>query len=133
LHRSFQHYCDVELRKRPWRISIQTAQLTPLSDVIDSDPRKYQFELPAVPYCLRPLRRDRDTWAVVGRRLRDFGNAPINLLYIAGPEDFGIYDAGFCEALACRLAFELCEAITQSKAKKQMAAEQYKEAVREAG
>lgn len=55
--------------------------------------------------------------------------APLPLRYVARVEDTTRYDATFIEVLACRLAIEVCEALTQSNTKKQSAAEDYKQAM----
>jgi hypothetical protein len=61
----------------------------------------------------------------------DFG-APLSIRYVADITDEGVFDALFVTALAARIAFEVCEQITQSNQKKQIAASDYKEAIRDA-
>lgn len=133
LKTAFPHYRDIELRRRPWHFALETATLVPLAGLISNVDQPYQFELPAVPYCLRPLRQDGDTWAVYGRKLRDYGSDPISLTYISRPDDFGLYDEHYCQVLAVRLAIELCEPITQSTGKLDRLKADYKEIVVEAG
>lgn len=58
--------------------------------------------------------------------------APLSYRYVARIEDPSIYDALFVEAFACKLAMEVCEAITQSSTKRQEARDEYRFAVREA-
>lgn len=55
--------------------------------------------------------------------------APLALRYVARIEDTTRYDATFVEVLSCRLAIEVCEALTQSTTKKESAKDDYKQAM----
>jgi len=66
-----------------------------------------------------------------GQILTDF-NAPLKIRYVRDIADPGVFDALFVETLASKLAYEGCEEITQSSSKKQSAADDYKQALREA-
>jgi hypothetical protein len=66
-----------------------------------------------------------------GRILTDF-DAPLKVRYVKDVTDPGQFDALFVEVMACALADELCEALTQSNQKRQLLAEQRKVALREA-
>lgn len=66
-----------------------------------------------------------------GRILTDF-SAPLKVRYIKDVTDPGQFDALFVEVLACALADEMCEALTQSNQKRQILAEGRKNALREA-
>lgn len=52
--------------------------------------------------------------------------APLPLRYVARVEDTTRYDSTFIEVLACRLAAEVCEELTQSTTKKESAKDDYK-------
>lgn len=68
-------------------------------------------------------------WSIEGNRvLTDFG-APLRMRYIARVDDFSLFSALFVEVLACRLALEACESLTQSNTKKQMLWQEYERAV----
>jgi len=55
--------------------------------------------------------------------------APLPLRYVARIDDTTRYDSTFVEVLACRLAVEVCQALTQSETKKESARADYKEAM----
>lgn len=55
--------------------------------------------------------------------------APLPLRYVARIDDPTRYDATFVEVLSCRLAVEVCQALTQSETKKESARADYKEAM----
>lgn len=75
---------------------------------------------------------DDSAYAIEGSTLlADFG-APLRIRYVADVADPGIFDALFVEALAAKLAYEACESITQANEKKNVAAEDYKTALRAA-
>jgi hypothetical protein len=63
--------------------------------------------------------------------LTDF-DVPLKIRYVRDVTDEGTFDALFVMALAARLAYETCEQITQSNSKKQAAAEDLKQALRDA-
>lgn len=56
-------------------------------------------------------------------------SAPLNIRYVWNVTDEGRYDALFAHCFASRLAYETCEAITNSNTKKQAIAEDYKVAL----
>ncbi len=51
--------------------------------------------------------------------------SPLNIIYIYDIEDTGRYPPSFVDAFAARLAFDVCEDITQSNSKNQANAERY--------
>ncbi|MDB5433554.1 MAG: hypothetical protein JWP35_4670 [Caulobacter sp.] len=63
--------------------------------------------------------------------LTDLG-APLPIRYVKRDTDVGGYDALFVQALACRLAMEVAEALTQSPQKRQLAAQEYMVALKQA-
>lgn len=133
-----------ELRAYTWNFSIQRASLAELSTAPAFDYAR-QFQLPSD--CLRIL------WAgevFPGPNLSDFQNggvvdyevegrmiltdlaAPLKLRYVANIEDPGQFDPLFSEALACKLAVELAESMTGSSTIRQLAWDEYKQAIRKA-
>lgn len=58
--------------------------------------------------------------------------APLDIIYLADVVDPNLMDELFREALASRMAFEMCEALTQSNQKKADARTDYTAALREA-
>lgn len=133
-----------ELRAYTWNFSIKRVALAELSNAPSFDYAR-QFQLPSD--CLRVL------WAgevFPGPNLSDFQNggvvdyevegrliltnlaAPLKLRYVANIEDPGQYDPLFSEALACKLAVELAESMTGSSTMRQMAWDEYRQAIRKA-
>ncbi|HBZ17499.1 MAG TPA: hypothetical protein DEO73_17305 [Pantoea sp.] len=66
-----------------------------------------------------------------GKILTDM-EPPIFLRYGAKIDDPSKYDSAFTEALACALAVEVCETITQSSTKKQAALQDFELAIKQA-
>lgn len=54
---------------------------------------------------------------------------PLALRYVAQITDASLWDIHFAEVLACKLAVELCEEMTQSDNKRQMASAEMRQAV----
>lgn len=135
---------DAELRIRKWKFSISRDSLPALagSPAWGFD---YQYQLPSG--CLRILQvndiypgvslsdyrsMDEAEWRVEGRKILTDIGAPLKIRYIARVEDTGQWDAAFTEAFACRLAAEVCERLTQSNTKRELAWGEYKNAIRAA-
>lgn len=71
-------------------------------------------------------------WILEGNKILTDIDAPLKLRYIARIEDPNQWDVNFREALACRIAAELAEDLTQSNQKRQLAWEEYKIAINKA-
>lgn len=119
-----------EIRRHRWNFAIKRIALaadvaTPAFDF------KYQYLLPAD--CLRPLRsKDDYDWQVEGKYILTDQGAPLQIRYLADIEDENQWDASFVEAMACRLAMEIAERSTGSTAKRQLAQQDYRDAINEA-
>ena len=135
---------DLEMRMHPWTAFTTRAALT-AEAVTPAFGYAYQYVLPAD--CLR-LTRVGDYDAVLGlidydgggralyaledgRILTDLG-APLHIRYVKRVTDTTRWDPCFEEALACRIAMDLGEPLTQSDTKIARAAALYKEAIKEA-
>ncbi len=133
---------DAELRARVWKFSIVRTSL-PALVATPAWGYEYQYELPSD--CLRVLQVndiypgvslsdyrtiDESEWRIEGRKILTNLAAPLKIRYISRVEDTGQWDSSFVEAFACRLAVELAERLTQSNTKRQLAAEEYKAAMR---
>lgn len=118
---------DAELRRHPWSFAVARAKLAPNATGPVFGPA-YQYTLPAD--CLRILPNNEvDDWQIEGRNLLTDDGATLELRYVQQVVDPNIFDALFREALSARIAYELCERITQSNTKKQAAKNAYQEAV----
>jgi hypothetical protein len=131
---------DAELSAHPWTFATRRTTL-PAS----STPPAYGFarEFPLPPDCLRLI--ELGQWYVMYQGV-DYGPlfsiegnavlcdepAPLRARYVARIADPSSWPALFCEALACRLAAEIAESLTQSLGKRQQAWDEYKAALRAA-
>jgi hypothetical protein len=140
---------DAELRARAWSFSMKRVQL---AAEVDTPVFGYSFQYPLPSDCLR-------IWMVgdyffSGPELADYNNGntapytvegrkiltnrsdssgvspgPLRLRYLAAIDDTNQWDACFVEAFACRLAAELAEPLTQSTTRRQLAWEEYDQAI----
>lgn len=135
----FAQVRDAELRRNRWAFTLRRDSLIALSA---APAWGFSFAYPLPPdflslvqvndYYIRPLSKSKALWAVEsGSILTDIG-APLKIRYVSRVENAGLFDPLFAEALACKLAFEACETITQSTTKKQSFSGEYKAALSEA-
>ena len=144
-----QRYASVRntvFRAHPWNCLIRRTELAKETDT-PTFGYAYQYALPTNPYCLRVLEFSNGTlsypqdnmfsntggpvFVIEGRKLlTDEGTAKIK--YVAEITDPQEYDANLIEALAARLAMEICYAITGSTSMIQMTASLYDEKLKEA-
>lgn len=135
---------DAELERRNWRFAIKRDSLAALSDE-PIDDYAYQYQVPndflrlihggdLVPYPnTDDYRSSSDAlWSREGDKILTDMAAPLSIRYIAKITDVSLYSPAFREALAARIAVEICERITQSSSKKADAMAAYKQAIREA-
>lgn len=130
LARIYPHYRDAELRRHRWLFAISVIQMTPAGAPIvnDLDGTLYRFPWPAD--ALRAVRYPGVTWITRGRELLDPSTSITGKFVLRA--DPGLWDPLFEEALACRLAIESCEKVTQSTDKKQDLTADYKAAIDQA-
>lgn len=142
LNSLFEIVRDAELRSRVWRFAISRASLAALVATPDWG-FDYQYQMPSD--CLRILQvgeyypgvsltdyrnTDEAEWRIEGRKILTNLEAPLKIRYVASISDTGQWDAAFVEAFACRLAVESAEALTQSTSKRELAWEEYKQAIK---
>ncbi len=119
---------DQVLRDHPWNFAVKRAVLAP-SVTAPAWGFGYSFPLPAT--CLRLLEvRDLSTgeYELEGKAI--LANATVLYIrYIAQITDPNEFDALFIDSVACRLAFELCESLTQSNTKKNDLFQEYQDSL----
>lgn len=131
----FEHCRDLELAKHPWKFALQRTTLAPSATDPEFD-YDYAFVLPA--NCLRVLPPSRFGVDWIIEQVADdtciLSNESntLQVRFLARIEDVTKWDVTFVEVMACRLAIQTCEKITQSNAKKDEVKEQYRDAVAEA-
>jgi len=131
---------DLELRKHRWSFAIKRVSLPEDVTAPEFGPARY-FTLPSD--FLRLIEPDEATnyntldWriesnAAGAKAIATNDAAPLEIRYVWRAIDPTVFDAAFVEALACRIALQTCEKLTQSNAKKADIREEYKDAIREA-
>lgn len=140
----FDDLRDDELRARRWQFSIRRTSLAALTTAPDHG-WNFQYQLPAD--CLKiDMVNDRFPsgvltdyigaemleWAVENNCVLTNLAAPLKLRYLARVTDPAQWDPSFREVLACRIAAELAESLTQSNQKRELAWQEYQMAVRKA-
>lgn len=126
--RNWETIRDQVLRDHPWNFAVKRAILAPTTTAPVWG-FSYSFPLPAG--CLRLLEvRDMSTgdYEVEGKAILANATA-LYIRYIDRIEDPASFDALFIDAAACRLAFELCESLTQSNTKKNDLWQEYDDAL----
>lgn len=115
-----------ELRKYRWRFALRRIVLAPDAETPAFD-YQYQFTMPSD--CLRilfPANFNSD-WVLEGKKILTNDGNILNLRYISDVTDVTLFDSSFYNAVTGALAIDICERLTQSTTKKQLAMAQYKE------
>ncbi len=129
----YQNLLFAELRAHPWGFATDREELA-AEATAPAFGRANAFPLPS--NCLRVLPpypeqaspwRD---WIVEGRSIYTNDGTPLGVRFTKN--DPVLTDELFNQALACKIAFELCETLTQSNTKKAALKDDYKDAIREA-
>lgn len=132
---------DAELRLNRWTFALKRVELP-----ADADAPLYGFEysytLPADFLRLDLINdmypdvslasyvsADPADYQIEGSKILTNYSAPLKVRYGAKISDPAQWDALFIEAFACRLAAEICEDLTQSTPKRQLAWQEYQRAV----
>ena len=137
---------DAVFRAHPWNCLIERAQLAQDTDT-PAFGYAYQYALPTNPYCLRVLEFSNGTlsypqdnitnnsggpvFVIEGRKLLT-DEAVARIKYIGRITDPQQYDVSLVEALAARLAAEVCYAITGSTSMVQIQTSLYEAKINEA-
>ena len=121
INRVMPFVLDSVFRMHPWNCLVVRKSLAPTNDlpVYEYD---YQYNLPSD--CLRLLDVSTETdsrYTVEGRRILTNAGPEIFIRYVAESLDPNQYDGLLREALAAYLAATICERITQSNNKRDLA------------
>jgi len=126
--RNWETIRDQVLRDHPWNFAVKRAVLAP-SVTAPLWGFGYSFPLPAK--CLRLIEvRDLSTgeYELEGKAILANATA-LYIRYIDQITDPNEFDALFIDAVATRLAFELCESLTQSNTKKNELWQEYQDSL----
>lgn len=122
-----------ELRRYTWAFSI-----TRDSIAADADYNKWgDWIAYSKPNDFLRLIRDDESgqvvdWKIEGDFILSMTASPLEIKYIADVDDPNKYDSLFFEAMACSLALQTCEEITQSTSRKANILDEYTTAIAEA-
>jgi hypothetical protein len=130
---------DAELRAHNWNFAIKRTRLSALVATPDWG-WDLQYELPSDflrlvqvnEFYVRTGIKQTAPFALEGNRILTNLQAPLAIRYVSRVTETTQFDALFVDALACKLAMEACETLTQSAGKLQAAAAQYDDAIRRA-
>ena len=127
---------DAELRANRWSFAMKRTSLTAL---VDPPAWGYAYQYPLPPdfiglvqvndVYIRPGTKETLPWQLEGGLILTNLPAPLKMRYVSQVTNSGLFDALFVEALACKLAFESCETLTQSGQKLEAIGNQYKFAI----
>ncbi len=140
----FDDLRDAELRAHRWSFALVRTALPALTTTPAYE-FQYEYQLPAdflrldmidgrYPSAVMDNYIGAETaeYAVEGGKILTDIAAPLKIRYCRRVEDPNEWDVLFREALACRIAAEICEELTQSNQKKDAAWAEWKRAVGEA-
>lgn len=126
---------QAELRAHVWNFAIKRAELAADSEA-PAWGRANAFTLPSdFLRLLPPYPEDNlnsTDWQIEGKKILTDDDAPIYIRYIYNVTDPNEMDALFLDMLSIKLAYDICEEITQSNTKKASLLEDYKDALSEA-
>jgi len=124
----YPHWRDSELTKRRWRFATRKV-LLPLIRTDDDKDRPYVFEVPKT--ALRLVRTKRTRWVrFTDLELRSPNSTEeVEIIFRVAEDNF---TAEFAEVLACRVAQEMVEPVTQSNEKFEKATRLYAQALADA-
>lgn len=133
MNAAFDIVRDALLRKYPWSFAISRDSIAADGD----GPEWGEWNRYTKPNDFLALIRDDESgavvdWKIEGDYILSADSSPLEIRYIARIEDTNKYDPLFVEALACKLALETCEEITQSTSKKESLRGDMDEAINEA-
>lgn len=126
---------DAELQAHPWIFAIERAELAASATAPDWG-RANEFPLPSDFLRLHPDYEEDNSltkdWDIEGRSILSDFSDPIFIRYIKRVTDPNVMHVLFREALSCKLAWQLCEEITQSNTKLADIRADYKDIIKEA-
>lgn len=129
---SYEELRDAELMAHPWLFARAQAQLAASST---APAHTYDNAFPLPTDCLRvefPENEPHLDWSIHGQEIYTNWDAPLDITYIVQVTDTNTMHPLFREALAARMAMDMCEELTQSNTKYEIANTTYRRALREA-
>lgn len=145
MYSMFDTVRDDELRAHLWRFAITRTTVPSVADATPAFDYDYAYGLPSD--CIRLIQvndyyianslapyitSDDAPFSLESNQILANFASPLKIRYVKRVTDTTQYDPCFVEALACRLAAEACETITQSANKRKAAWQEYELAIRKA-
>lgn len=119
---------DQVLRDHPWNFAVKRDALS-ASSTAPSWGFSAAFPFPSdLIRLIEVLDLSTGEYQVEGRAILA-NSSLLYIRYVARVEDPSLYDTLFIDAVACRLAFELAESLTQSNTKKDAAFQEYEDSL----
>ncbi len=121
-NQSYELILDAFLEEHRWSFAIKRAEIAADAPAPDWG-RENSFTLPSdflklIPRYEEDESVDKD-WLIEGKKIITDDASPIYIRYIYKVRDTNEMTSLFKEALATKIAFELCEVVTQSNSKKE--------------
>lgn len=128
---SYEQARDLVLASQKWRFAFGRAVLAndPTAPLFDY---QYAYRKPTDFLALVFATDDTTDWSLEGDFILSNFGPPINVPYIKQVTDTSRFPPPFTEAVACKLAWQCCEELTQSNTKKADIKAEYEEAIMEA-
>ena len=115
---------DTVLRDHPWNFAMTRTSTAPLSEA-PSWGFLYQHEMPNdLIRLIEVLDLRADEYQIEGNKILT-DESVLYLRYIAQKTDPNDYDSLFIDAVSTRLAYEMCESLTQSNTKRELLWQDY--------
>lgn len=125
-NRNYAQTRDQILRDHPWNFAVRRAQLAPST----TEPVwGFSNRFPLPNDCLRLLEVDNlstNEYQVEGKAILADGDI-LRIRYVRRIDDPNEFDASFIDVLAVGLAFQMCEAVTQSNSKRQLLGQEFED------
>ncbi len=132
---------DMEISRYAWNFAKSRAMLPALA-FSPAFGWKHQYQVPFD--CLRVLQAgpwpqpvmsefisaDNRAWEMEGQHIMSNLSPPMSILYLRRVEDPALYPPLFVEALVARLAVKMCERISGSSGKRELAWQEYEQAIK---
>lgn len=136
LNAVYETVLRAELAAYPWTFAMDRAEL-PASATSPAFGWLYQYPLPTdflrmveVGEYFVLYQPDITMFALEGRNILTDEGSPLRIRYIKYVANAGLYPALFVESMACKLAAEVCEDLTQSLSKREAMEQAYERAIR---
>jgi hypothetical protein len=132
---AYRSVVDAELEDHDWNFAVQRAELA--ADSAEPDwGRARSYTLPADFIRLADDYPEDNVnnkdWQIEGKKILSDDTAPIYIRYVYRVTDPNEMTPLFREAVAARMALELCEEITQSNTKKELLKDDYDKIIKKA-